>query len=224
MFNIPENILEKIPFWIFLVGIGLTGTALASAFTFSFFTGESFYMFGSESGFKREKDISGNSVNILPPENIVEWNQRKYVVDLAQRVLPDNDKAIKIIHECFPRFNSDESVKKKVITKTEAKELIKIENQEKLMAIVGLINYFEGMSIAYNNGVADKKMFEKSFKKLIGRWYGRLEGFIQVYKKICECDWKPFEELGENWKNPLIIPIESDIKLKNCFQKDASAS
>lgn len=65
-------------------------------------------------------------------------------------------------------------------------------------------------------------MFEKSFKELIGTWYGRFEGFIEVYSKTCDCSWTPFEELGKEWKDPRVIIIKDDSELKNCFQTDAT--
>ncbi len=218
--GIPDNILEKIPVWVFLVGLGLTGTGIGIAFFVTLISGQPVLVADSEWGFRRQQDVPTND-NITPPKDVLEWNQRKYVVDLAKRIAPDNHQAIKTIHECFPRFNSDESIKKKVITKTEANELLKEENQEQLRAIVGLINYLEGISIAYDNGVADKKMFEKSFKQFMGTWYGRLEGFIEVYSQKCDCNWKPFEELGTKWKDPKVITIQNDNELTNCFQNNA---
>ncbi|MEO0397657.1 MAG: hypothetical protein AAF243_16970, partial [Cyanobacteria bacterium P01_A01_bin.137] len=90
------------------------------------------------------------------------------------------------------------------------------KHQRLLLAIQSFLNSLEGVSSAYQNGVADKDMFEKSFQTLISRWYGRLEGFIQVYKERCDCTWTPFEEVGSEWKDDSVT-IQNGKGLGECF-------
>jgi hypothetical protein len=77
-----------------------------------------------------------------------------------------------------------------------------------------LINYFEGISSAYQNGVADRKMFETSFSILIGKWYARLEGFVDAYREDCHCAFGPFAEVGKVWKEQYFTaakPVSSNM-------------
>ena len=148
---------------------------------------------------------------INPPiiSDMVEWERKKYVAEAAQAYATDNKEAIEKISACFPKFNSGTlEVAQKVITKDEAREIIESPKQKELLfSIQSLLNYLEGLSTAYQTGVADPEMFKTSFEPLIKRWYGRLEGFILVYKDRCQCTWTPFEKLGAEWKDKSVTVL-----------------
>jgi hypothetical protein len=68
---------------------------------------------------------------------------------------------------------------------------------------IELLNYFEFVATAYENGVADKKMIEVGFKAVLVRWHKVLTNFIDTVAKSRgyrpEELWTPYQALVKRW-------------------------
>jgi len=71
--------------------------------------------------------------------------------------------------------------------------------------LLGIYNYFEDVAYAYNKGLADKELIDKSLKHLILR----IDRIFSNYREAVKCryegkqidSWPPFTELMDKWKN-----------------------
>ena len=69
-------------------------------------------------------------------------------------------------------------------------------------SIVEMLNFFEYISVLYLNGIADKKIIDRSMKNPMIRWHEALEEFIKLSIKYNRYNpWEPFSRLIENWKS-----------------------
>lgn len=212
-----NKIIERLPSWIFAFALFLLAVAMIN----SYVTKEPFKVADSEFGWKAEngeKDITETKVIT----DIVEWQKKKFVVDAAQKIWIDNHAYLEEIYSCYPEFNGktlDNS--QKYISKDDAREIIQDKSHAKLYAsLKAWLNYLEGLSVAYKSGVAEQELFEVSFKGVIGTWYGRLQGFIEVAHEHCSCDWAPFEQLGAKWNDARIIAQDRNLRIESCIQKN----
>lgn len=66
--------------------------------------------------------------------------------------------------------------------------------------LIQLLNYFEMVASAYNNDVADKKMIEDSFKRVMIRYHEVLKNFIDIVIVHRHGNpWQPYSELVNKW-------------------------
>jgi len=208
------DLVGAIPKWV----LGIATTFFILAMLVSWFTGEPFIVAGYQFGWVRQhaEDSIVNS-----PRTELEWQQRKYVADEVMRAWPDTET----IYECWPRFRSaGREAIDNVITAEEARLIIDggaKEYRKLFSAIQSILNNFEGISSAYRNGVAARRMFEDAFQKDIVRWYGRLHKFMSVAKDRCDCTWEPFEVLGKEWWKGRPLPEASGIRT-GCLQSKES--
>ena len=132
-----------------------------------------------------------------------EWQKKKMVAELVMGLSRDTQDYQKTIIARYPTFQNSphESITK--ITTNDAINILNKKDEgdaELNSALKGMLNHLEGLSTAYLNGVVDKEMFEESFKGVIQVWYFRLEEYLPVAQRRCDCTWPPFEKLGEEWQ------------------------
>ena len=66
---------------------------------------------------------------------------------------------------------------------------------------IALLNYFEFVTAAWENQVADREMIEHSFKNTILRWYRDLYEFMALMKNTRKYEpWPPLQRVVEHWK------------------------
>jgi hypothetical protein len=90
------------------------------------------------------------------PDNELQWRQREYVAALARTFEAYTDKSISIIATCYPDFKiNQQHVRENVISDADAAEIVTNYKVYKPLrsAILTLIDYFEGISSSYQNGV-----------------------------------------------------------------------
>jgi hypothetical protein len=66
---------------------------------------------------------------------------------------------------------------------------------------IALLNYFEFVTAAWENQVADREIIEHSFKNTILRWYRDLYEFMVLMKNTRKYEpWPPLQRVVEHWK------------------------
>lgn len=151
-----------------------------------------------------------DSLIISTPKSELMWRQREYVSRIAQETSNVIGNSVVLVKSCFPTFRTDSlQASDNFITSSVAREIVeKKENQKLLQELHTVLNYFDAISIAYRNGVADEKMFEDAFKVTLGKWYLRTSVFMDEYKNQCKCDWPAFKALGDKWKPDNLNPAK----------------
>ena len=127
---------------------------------------------------------------------IAEWNDRtaehrKQIETLEPGLIDLNDKA-----------------EVKEISQQTAKDIYETQDQNskewKLrFHFLEMMNYFEYVSSAYWNRIADKKIIEKSFMNIMLKYDKILTNFIDEYKKHrgYENPWGPYHDVINKWKS-----------------------
>jgi hypothetical protein len=116
-------------------------------------------------GFKRPTDTDFAKEGLAAePETLIQWNQRKYVVEMTSGYALEIRDDVARIRQAFPDFltRGQDSC---VIKQDAANKIIR--NAELFRSIKSELNYYEGLASAYLNGVADRKMFDVAFRKIL---------------------------------------------------------
>jgi hypothetical protein len=122
---------------------------------------------------------------------------RYYVVAQALSEHAAYRHDVDIIYKKLPALKTNA---KAYIAKEDAELYVKTDQDTELGdAVFRLLNHYEQLSVLYSTGLADSAAFEDSFKDMLGRAYGRLQGWLEAYRDYCGCSFDPFERLGKRW-------------------------
>lgn len=186
----PESslaiIFQSIPKWL----LSICAVLFISAIIISGITGEPFIFAGDLYGWNRAPH---SGLVTRKPNNELEWQQRKYVADLALRLSMDTKPYTDVIYRKFPGLATGG----KTISQTEAEKLFSENDVETIWALKGILNHLEGMIVSLKNGVADEKLFMQSFKRTIVKWNSSLAEFKKEAKQKCGCEWAPLDQAIE---------------------------
>lgn len=70
--------------------------------------------------------------------------------------------------------------------------------------LIELLNFFEAVAVAFESGVADRKLIEDSFRGVLRNYYEALHNFIVVVKESRGLNpWEPYVTLIRRWEPEL---------------------
>ena len=70
--------------------------------------------------------------------------------------------------------------------------------------LIELLNFFEAVAVAWESGVADRELIERSFRGVLRNYYDGLHNFIAVVNELRETDpWEPYVTLIRRWEPQL---------------------
>ena len=67
-------------------------------------------------------------------------------------------------------------------------------------ALVVTLNYFESISAMVNAGDLDNEIVKKLFGKLFGRYYEKLELYIEYRQEESPKSWVNYEKIVKKWR------------------------
>jgi hypothetical protein len=152
-----------------------------------------------------------------------DWNRRNFAAQAIEKWSSQSLIHRKAIEKTYPGlYDHQENDDLKVLSVEEAEKIYKCtfndECWEIRFHILELLNYFEYISVAYNNKVADQVMIEKSFKNALIKWHRLLSHFIEVVEKYRKNNpWKPYSDLVNKWKAEGIVDREKTDRIINLY-------
>ncbi|HUX01910.1 MAG: DUF4760 domain-containing protein [Phycisphaerae bacterium] len=139
-----------------------------------------------------------------------DWARRKYAIDMLshwnEHVYP-HFRAIENVYPHVRQFDHGEK-KFKELTYDTAKEVWKCDPDDAAhwkvkSATLELLNYFEFITTAYSQNVADPAIIEHSFRNALVQWHDILTNFIKVAQEgLGFQPWQPFLDVVATWKSP----------------------
>jgi hypothetical protein len=142
-----------------------------------------------------------------------DWNRRQYATQIIEKWSSQSLSHRKAIEKEHPGlYDQKRPCDLKVIDSKFAKQIYECKptdaNWEIRFHILELLNFFEYVSVAYINKVADNKMIENSLKNVLLKWYRILYFFIEYVKYNRGYDpWKPYCDLMKVWDASIIEDV-----------------
>jgi len=139
-----------------------------------------------------------------------DWARRRYAIDMLrdwnQNVYPH----FRSIEHMFPHIRQFDHGEKKFmeLTHNKAKEIWSCDPDKADLwnvktSILELLNYFEFVTTAYSQKVADGEVIDHSFRNALVQWHDILDKFIKVAAEgLGFQPWQPFIDIVAEWKAP----------------------
>jgi len=147
---------------------------------------------------------------ILTLRDTQEWNRRQYTVELLDNWNDSTRKHFLALKKEFPEYfavpdfiTTPALMESWCLDKTKAKELAEVNSEHEVDLrghIVALLNYFEGIALAYEQYVVDRDAIDDSVGTVILDFCVYFQPFIEEMRKNNRRDpWPPVSRTVELW-------------------------
>lgn len=134
---------------------------------------------------------------IKTQEDSNKQNLAKYTYDICAEFRKTTMMQVNEDIRCLVKAQSDNLEKHNI--KQFVQYIEDPKNKDQRMALVLTLNYFEGVSVMVLAGDLDTEIVKKLFGKLFGRYYVKLQHYIDHRQLEAARSWINFEKLSKKW-------------------------